>query len=470
MTNTAAPFSTNVPGLDPVLGGGITPGSLALIIGPPGAGKTVLASQIVFGAARQGVRALIFTAYSEGHVKYLNHLRAFEFFDESLIGDTVTLLSMQTLLTPGTENPSALLLRVIREARAQIVLLDGFQGLEASLPNPGVLRTFLAALAAQMSFVPTTMLLTIAGDARDSQFDPELTTADVVVGMRYSLVNRRHVRRLEVVKQRGRVHLSGTHSYFIQSSGLRVMPRIEVYPVPGEPHRLDGRAAFGLSELDKILYGGLTVGSSTVLAGAPSTGKTTLALHWALADARPDARTLLVSLSEYPDQLIKKASSFGLPLDQAIERGTVQMLWLSPVDLDPDYFANALLETMSRPGVTRLVIDDMSSLLRELDDRAYTYCQSLRQLLYGLGVTSLFMLEIDAFAGFKVNLANNPVGVLAENLIVVQQVEDAGEIRRVLAVLRMRFSDYDRTLRELALSDRNVQVLAPEESRIDGEL
>ncbi|HEY0603045.1 MAG TPA: ATPase domain-containing protein, partial [Herpetosiphonaceae bacterium] len=57
---------TSVPGLDLVLGGGIPRGALVFLVGSPGAGKTILASQILFEAARAGSRGLIFTAFSEG--------------------------------------------------------------------------------------------------------------------------------------------------------------------------------------------------------------------------------------------------------------------------------------------------------------------------------------------------------------------------------------------------------------------
>jgi circadian clock protein KaiC len=456
MTATAALLSTHVPGLDPVLGGGITPGSLALIIGPPGAGKTILASQIAFGAARQGRRVLILTAYSEGHVKYLNHLRSFSFFDEQLVGDKVTLLSMQTLLPSGSESAAAALLRAIREARAQIVLLDGFQGLDVILPGTMAVRAFLAALSAQMSFVPATLLMTIAGSARDEQLSVELTAADVVIDLGYRLVERRHVRQMDVVKQRGHAPLPGAHTYVIESDGVRVFPRIEVHPLPGPQSALSGRAAFGLPELDDMLRGGLNVGTATVLAGAPSTGKTTLALHWALAD--PEERTLFITLSEYPDQLIYKAAAFGLPLEEAVRDQRVRLLWFSPVELDPERMANDLLEAQAETGATRLVVDTTTFLLRELGERASPFFLALRALLHSRGVTSLFLLTIEPFVGFRLNMANTPMGILAENLIVVQQVETEGAIQGVLAVLRMRFSDYDRSLRELYLSDSGVQV------------
>jgi hypothetical protein len=63
----------------------------------------------------------------------------------------------------------------------------------------------------------------------------------------------------------------------------------------------------------------------------------------------------------------------------------------------------------------------------------------------------------------RVNLANTPLAVLGDNLVVVQQYEIDGALRRLLAVLRMRLSFFDRTLRELVLDEHGVRVLKLEE-------
>src|SRR5690348_12332796 len=71
---------TGVPNLDDIMKGGIPRGSLTLIIGVPGSGKTTLASQIAFASAHAGRTVLILTALSESTNKLLEHLRDFAFF------------------------------------------------------------------------------------------------------------------------------------------------------------------------------------------------------------------------------------------------------------------------------------------------------------------------------------------------------------------------------------------------------
>ncbi|HUZ77060.1 MAG TPA: ATPase domain-containing protein [Chloroflexota bacterium] len=59
-------IETGVPNLDRILGGGLLRGSLAMVIGAPGAGKTVMAQQIAFHCAAQGKATLFLTGYNTG--------------------------------------------------------------------------------------------------------------------------------------------------------------------------------------------------------------------------------------------------------------------------------------------------------------------------------------------------------------------------------------------------------------------
>src|SRR5690348_12068215 len=87
--------ATGVPHLDQVLGGGVPRGGLVLIMGVPGSGKTTIASQIAFAAARAGKKVLLLTAISEPTNKLLAHLASFTFFDRELVGGPIQVLSLQ---------------------------------------------------------------------------------------------------------------------------------------------------------------------------------------------------------------------------------------------------------------------------------------------------------------------------------------------------------------------------------------
>ncbi|HEY7975691.1 MAG TPA: ATPase domain-containing protein, partial [Ktedonobacterales bacterium] len=185
---------TGVAHLDTILGGGLPRGSLTLVMGLPGSGKTTLASQIAFTAARAGRTALILTALSESTSKLIGHLSAFTFFDQELIGGPVQFLSLQGVLAEGLDAVSNLIISEARRSHAGLVLLDGFRGMRSIDADPQAAREFLYTIGSMLSALGTTIVVTSETDPRDPAFFPETTTADVILGLHYELHGVRQFR------------------------------------------------------------------------------------------------------------------------------------------------------------------------------------------------------------------------------------------------------------------------------------
>src|SRR3954467_2783171 len=107
MPSTFTVVPTNVPGLDQILGGGIPSGSLIMIVGATGTGKTILLQQLAFAWVRANSestsKALYFSTLSEPHNKLLQHLGAFEFFDPTLLQERLEFLSLTAIMDQGLD-------------------------------------------------------------------------------------------------------------------------------------------------------------------------------------------------------------------------------------------------------------------------------------------------------------------------------------------------------------------------------
>src|SRR5262249_37421248 len=162
----------------------------------------------------------------------------------------------------------------------------GIRGVDADLQAA---RRFLFDVGTTLSTLGTTTIITSEADPRDPSFFPEATTADVIVGLHYSLRGVQQFRGVEIIKMRGTQPLSGLTGLVLSTSGVMVYPSIEarvmkafsygVIPIAPAVTSLPApveRASFGLPELDAALTSGVTRGTSTMLVGPLGNGKTFL--------------------------------------------------------------------------------------------------------------------------------------------------------------------------------------------------
>lgn len=213
-----------VPHLDEILGGGLPRGGLVLVLGLPGSGKTTLASQIVWTAAKAGKTVLILTALSESTSKLIAHLASYHFFDRTLIGGPVQLLSLERILPQGLPAVATAVLAEARHIKADYVLLDGFRGLRNADTDAEAARQFLYEVGTTLNTLGVTTLVTSEMDPRDPAFFPEATTADVILGLQFMLLGVRQDRGIEVIKVRGAAALPGLHALVLDSDGVTVYP------------------------------------------------------------------------------------------------------------------------------------------------------------------------------------------------------------------------------------------------------
>ena len=444
-------LQTGVPGLDEVLGGGLPALSFNLIAGSPGAGKTTLAMQIILAQATSSKPALFCTLLGETSLKMLRYQQQFEFFDAGRVGTHVHLLNLSEEGLKG--DLDGVLTRIIAEVtrvRPSFVVVDSFRSIlqkTANVPDL-MLEQFVQRLALHLATWEVTSYLIV--DYGDKELrNPLFTVADGIIGLSQAVDRNSVVRKLQVVKLRGVGPMPGLHTMRITSQGVQVFPRIPGNP-PNQRGASERRLSTGIAILDEMMSGGILAGDSLVLAGPTGCGKTSFAIQFASSGLREGESVVIAVFEEKPDIYLARARTFGVDFHEAVRKGKLRILYLRPLDLSVDETLAEIRLAVEEMKATRVVIDSISGFEMAL---APTFREDFRESLYrligalsALGVTTYSTVEV-LDSRDALQITGYQISFLTDDIIIQRYVEVEGELRKALAVVKMRGSKHSQEFR-----------------------
>src|ERR1700682_584112 len=346
---------TGLADLDLILGGGLEPGSLVILAGAPGTGKTILAQQICFANATPEHKALYYTTLSEPHIKLVRHLEPFQFFKPDALGKSVDFIHLGELVAePVQAGLDPVVTEVVQkcfETSPAMVLIDSAKALR-DFVGEHELRTALYDLASRVAHTEALLLLVGEYTSNEIEGGAEVSLADGIIQLAYEPHEPEDRRWLRVVKIRGGDHLVGKPSFRIGQAGFEVFPRLETL-APNGAVAADAPVASGVPRLDELMGGGMRAGQATVVLGPSGAGKTILGLRFAAEGLEAGERCLYVSFQETGDQLIKKAASFGWDMAKAWESGQLVIHYVPIGELDLDTIAAAVRRQLAKGSLRR---------------------------------------------------------------------------------------------------------------------
>lgn len=452
--------TTGVEGLDDILGGGLPRDCFYLVQGDPGSGKTTLALQFLLEGLRRGEKVFYITL-SETKRELLNVARSHGWSLDDI--PLLELSAIETLLRPEAQTTvfhpseveltkvSQLLLDETRKANPARVVFDSLSEFRLMAETPLRYRRQLLNLKQEFAKYQSTVLL-----LDDKMSNGKIGNDPHVLSLTHGIIEMEQMspdygvsrRRLRVTKLRGVKFREGYHDYNIITGGLRIFPRL----IAAEHHVEFQRVSVssGLKELDELLGGGLDRGTTTLILGPAGTGKSTLALQYAVQMAGQGERALVFTFDESLGIMLARAKALGLDLHQHMLSGLVTAQQVDPAELSPGEFAVRVLRGVEE-GAKLVMIDSLNGYLNSMPGEKYLYNQ-LHELSSYLNQQGIVTILILAQHGL-VTAAEAPVDLsyLTDTVLTLRYFEAAGEVKQALAVVKKRSGHHERTIREFRL-------------------
>jgi circadian clock protein KaiC len=463
---------TGIDGLDEITNGGLPTGRPTLVVGGPGAGKTLLGVTFLVNGA---------VHYNEPGV-----LMSFEENADELAGDVASLgydlpglaergqllvdyvhVDRSEIEETGEYDLEGLFVRLdhaVRSIGAKRVVLDTIESLFGGLQNETILRAELRRLLRWLRDRNLTVLITgERGDVTLTRHGLEEYVTDAVIFLDHRVEEQVSTRHIRVVKYRGSHHGTNEYPFLIDKAGISVLPLTSLRLQHGASSE---RVTSGLGPLDEMLGGqGYFRGSSVLISGTAGTGKTTLGAHFAAAACRRGQRCLYFLFEESPLQMIRNMRSAGIDLEPWVKQGLLQFHADRPSrhGLETHLVVVHRLVDQFKPDA--VVMDPMTSLLTvgsQLDVRAMM--TRLIDFLKMDGATVLFTSL--THGGEDLETTQALVSSLMDVWILLTAQEVERRRQRWLYVLKSRGIAHSDEVREFHLTDHGVDILpapAPKE-------
>ncbi len=201
----------------------------------------------------------------------------------------------------------------------------------------------------------------------------------------------------------------------------------------------DDRVQTGIPSLDKLIEGGLVRGDTTIVAGQPGTGKTTLGLQFLVHGAvKCGDNGVYASVIESGEKLKRNARRFGWDLEALEKEGRLQLVSLqSTMKAGVSTALETVLEALHTVKARRLVFDSLSALMTAFEStaEARSFLHIMLKFLEAANCTTLMISEVP---WGKQQLGTSFEEFLGDGLIVLESSFDNSRVRRRIYIPKMR--------------------------------
>jgi circadian clock protein KaiC len=468
-TDSPQRSSTGIEGLDEILLGGLVAGSLYLVDGNPGAGKTTLALQYLLEGLRAGERCLYVTlsetrnelvANARSHGWSLEGIEILELLGDELQVDGESELTMYHPSEVELGVTTRRALQKIDELKPRRMVFDSLS--ELRLLAQSSLRYRRQILGIKQFLVGRDCTALLLDDRTAEGPDMQLQSiAHGVISLdAHTPPYGRTVRQLQVVKFRGSDFRSGLHDFVIHRGGLTVFPRL-LATEHGTAFTRE-TVPSGIHALDALLGGGIDRGTSTLLIGPPGSGKSTIALQYAHAASLRGDHAAIFSFEESQGLLFDRAAGLGMPIVEGGAGGQIRVRHIDPAEIAPGEFAALVRHAVEHDGARVVVIDSLNGYLNAMPEDKFLAAQ-LHELLAYLSNHGVATFLIAAQSGMLGPNVRAPIDAsyLADAVVMMRMFEHGGRVKKAISVMKKRSGAHEESIRQIWFDSSGVHLSEP---------
>ncbi len=458
--------STGIPGLDDILGGGLTPKRLYLVEGSPGAGKTTLGLQFLLDGVARGESGMYITlSETTDELVAVGHSHGWDLGALSIVelagDDDLDPDSQQSVFHPSEVELGETTRKVMDQVdalRPMRIVFDSLSEVRLLAQNPLRYRRQILALKQFFSARDCTVLLL---DDKTAESDQHLhSLAHGVISLeQLTREYGKERRRVNVLKMRGIRFRGGFHDYTLDTGGIVMYPRlVAAEHVRDFTPQVDSSGSDGF---DALLGGGLVRGTNTLLVGPSGIGKTTLSTRCLLSALQRGEQASYYLFDEGLGTFFARSHQLGLDLRPYLANGQLTIDHFDPAELSPGEFAQKLRDAVDQRRSRFIVIDSLNAYLQAMPGEHFLILQMHELLSYlnQQGVTTLMILGqhgMMAEARTDVDLS-----YLSDTTVLLRFFEARGRVRRAISVIKSRTTEHATTIHELLLGEGGVLIGAP---------